>query len=129
MADGKLVLLVEDDPDARAVGVSALTQLGCRVLEAADADSALDLLAEHPDVAVLFTDIGPPGLNGRQLADEARRRMPNLKVLRTTGYARNAIVHRGVLDAGIDLLSKPFTTAELGRKLPEIFPRALQGVK
>lgn len=118
------MLLVEDDPDVRAVGVSALTQLGYRVLEAADADSALEILAEHPDVAVLFTDVGLPGLNGRHLADETRRRMPNLKVLHTTGYARNAIVHRGVLDAGIDLLSKPFTTDELGRKLQEIFQRA-----
>lgn len=70
MADEKLVLLVEDDPDVRAVGVSALTQLGYRVLEAADADAALDRLAEHPDVAVLFTDVGLPGLNARQLAAE-----------------------------------------------------------
>jgi hypothetical protein len=67
---------------------------------------------------------GLAGLNGRQLADEARRRMPNLKVLYTTGYARNAIVHRGGLDAGIDLFSKSFTTDELGRKLQEIFRRA-----
>jgi CheY-like chemotaxis protein len=94
------------------------------VLEAADSDSALDMLTKHPDVAVLFTNIGLAGLNGRQLADEARRRMPNLKVLYTTGYARNAIAHRGVLDAGINLLSKPFTTDELGRKLQEIFRRA-----
>jgi CheY-like chemotaxis protein len=118
------VLLVEDDPDVRDFGVCALRQLGYRVLDASDADTASHLMVEHPDIALLFTDVGLPGRNGRQLADEAPRCIPDLKVLYTTGYARNAIVHHGVLDAGVDLLSKPFTTDALARKLEEIFRRA-----
>jgi CheY-like chemotaxis protein len=61
-----------------------------------------------------------PGLDGRRLADEAKRRAPALKVLYTTGYARNAIVHNGILDAGVDLIGKPFTTEALGRKLEQV---------
>jgi CheY-like chemotaxis protein len=93
------------------------------VLEAADASAALTLLEEHSEVALLLTDVGLPGLNGRQLAEEARRRVPNLRVVYTTGYARNAIVHHGRLDPGVDLLSKPFTTEALGRKLQEVLLR------
>jgi len=66
----------------------------------------------------VFTDIGlPGGMNGRQLADEARRRRPALKVLFTNGYARNAIVHHGRLDPGLDLIVKPFDYAALAAKL------------
>jgi len=121
--NGETVLLVEDDPDVREFSASALTFLGYRVLEAAEAGIALRILSEHPDVAILLTDVVLPGLNGRQLADEARRRAPNLKVVYTTGYARNAIVHHGVLDRGVDLLVKPFTTDGLGRKLQEVLQR------
>jgi CheY-like chemotaxis protein len=63
------------------------------------------------------------GLNGRQLAEQARQRVPRLKVVYMTGYARNAIVHHGVFDAGVDLLGKPFTTEGLGRKLQEVLRR------
>jgi G3E family GTPase/CheY-like chemotaxis protein len=122
--EGKLVLLVEDDPDVREFGASALKTLGYRVLEAADADTALTALTERSDISLLFTDVGLPGLNGRQLADQARRHIPDLKVLYTTGYARNAILHRGVLDAGVELLVKPFTIDGLGRKLKDILQRA-----
>jgi PAS domain S-box-containing protein len=121
--NGETVLLVEDDVDVREFGASALAHLGYRVLEAVDASTALDLLVEHSEVTLLLTDVGLPGLNGRQLADEARRRLPNLKVVYTTGYARNAIVHHGVLDAGVDLLAKPFTSEGLGRKLQEVLRR------
>jgi CheY-like chemotaxis protein len=117
------VLLVEDDADVREFSVSALSHLGYRVLEAVDASMALTILDQHPDIALLLTDVGLPGLNGRQLADEARRRIPTLLVVYTTGYARNAIVHHGVLDAGMDLLPKPFTTDGLGRKLQEVLRR------
>jgi PAS domain S-box-containing protein len=111
------VLLVEDDPNVREFSANALEHLGYRVHEAADAAAALDLLAQHPEVRLLFTDVGLPGLNGRQLAEEAMRRAPNLKILFTTGYARNAIVHHGILDYGVELLAKPFTVASLGQKL------------
>ena len=68
---------------------------------------------------LLFTDVGLPGMNGRQLADEARKRRPDLKVLFTTAYARNAIVHHGRLDAGVRMIGKPFTYADLAAKVRE----------
>ncbi len=121
--NGETVVLVEDDAEVREFSASALAHLGYRVLEAAEASTALKILAEHSEIALLLTDVGLPGLNGRQLADEAPRRVPRLKVIYTTGYARNAIVHHGVLDAGVDLLAKPFTTDGLGRKLQEVLRR------
>src|SRR5271166_1593683 len=117
------VLLVEDDEDVRLFGVEALQTLGYSVLQAADGETALRILDEHPEIALLFTDVGLPGLNGRKLAEEARRRSPRLKILYTTGYTRNAIVRNGILDAGVDLLGKPFTTEALGRKLEQILGR------
>jgi PAS domain S-box-containing protein len=123
---GETVLLVEDDGDVRDFSTAALSHLGYRVLEAADPAAALALLAQHPETALLFTDVGLPGRSGRQLADEARRRVPGLKILYTTGYARNAIVHHGLLDAGVHLLPKPFTIDGLGRKLQEVL-RAPRG--
>jgi CheY-like chemotaxis protein len=115
------VLVVEDDEDVRCYSSDSLRDLGYSVLEASTARSALQMLVSHPAIAVLFTDVGlPGGVNGRQLADEARKRHPNLKVLFTTGYARNAIVHEGRLDPGVELLTKPFTQAALSEKLRDI---------
>ncbi len=124
ICDGRApVLLVEDDDDVRSFGIEALKILGYDVFQAAEGQSALRILDAHPEIALLFTDVGLPGLNGRKLAEEARRRAPGLKILYTTGYARNAIVHNGILDAGVDLLGKPFTTEALGRKLEQIMGR------
>jgi len=120
---GETVLLVEDDDDVREFTVGALAQLGYRVLHAGDSTTALDLLAQHPEVDLLLTDVGLPDMDGRRLAEEALRRLPSLKVLYTTGYARNAIVHHGVLDPGVDLLAKPFTTDGLAHKLQEVLRR------
>jgi len=118
----RLVLVVEDDDDVRAHAVAILNELGYSVLEAADGASALRTLEAQPGVRLLFTDVGlPGGLNGRQLADEARRRYPQLLVLFTTGYARNAIVHQGRLDPGVELITKPFTFAALATKVGAIF--------
>ncbi|HEX6795660.1 MAG TPA: CHASE sensor domain-containing protein [Casimicrobiaceae bacterium] len=118
----RLVLVVEDDADVRAHAVGILDELGYAVLEAADGGTALQTLDAHPGIELLFTDVGlPGGLNGRQLADEARRRYPNLLVLYTTGYARNAIVHQGRLDPGVDLITKPFTFAALATKVNAVF--------
>jgi len=118
----RLVLVVEDDDDVRAHAVGMLNELGYSVLEAGDGAAALQALDAHPDVKLLFTDVGlPGGLNGRQLADEARRRYPKLLVLYTTGYARNAIVHQGRLDPGVDLITKPFTFAALATKVNAVF--------
>jgi CheY-like chemotaxis protein len=112
--------LVEDDEDVREYTSAALTALGYRVFEAGEAVAALRVLDEHSEIALLLTDVGLPGMNGSRLAQEARSRLPNLKVLYTTGYARNAIVHHGLLDAGVQLLPKPFTVDTLGRKIRDV---------
>jgi signal transduction histidine kinase len=118
------VLVVEDDQDVRAHSTEVLRELGYRVLEAGEGDTALSLLATDPAIKLLFTDVGLPGaLNGRQLAEEARRRRPDLRVLFTTGYARNAIVHQGRLDPGVDLIVKPFTYASLAAKIRLVLDR------
>jgi len=115
------ILVVEDDEDVRGYSVEALCELGYRVVEASDGPAALRLLETDSDIDLLFTDVGLPGsLNGRQLADEVRRRHPSLKVLFTTGYARNAIVHQGRLDPGVDLIVKPFTYAALATKVRRV---------
>jgi PAS domain S-box-containing protein len=103
------ILVVEDDADVRIYSVESLRELGYVVLEAENARAALQLIEHHPEIRVLFTDIGlPGGQNGRQLAEAARKLRPTLKVMFTTGYARNAIVHGGRLDPGVELLTKPF---------------------
>jgi PAS domain S-box-containing protein len=111
------ILLVEDHADVRAYATSTLGHLGYRVLEARDANDGLAVLAAHPEVSLLFTDVGLPGMNGRQLAEQARRMRPGLKVLFATGYARDALAHRGILDADVHLLPKPYTVEALARKL------------
>lgn len=114
------ILVVEDDPRVLEYSCSALKTLGYRALQAETADAALRILEGDPSVSVLFTDVGLPGMNGRELAKEAQRRKSGLKVLFTTGYARNAVVHQGLLDVGAELLPKPFTVASLARKLRQI---------
>ncbi|MCR5883818.1 response regulator [Rhizobacter sp. J219] len=89
------------------------------MVEADGAAAALKLLDAHPDIALLFTDVVMPEVNGRKLADEARRRRPGLKVLYTTGYSRNALMHNGTLDTGVHLLGKPFTIEELAARIRE----------
>ena len=114
------ILVVEDDDDVRIYSTEGLRELGFTVLEAHDGASALRVLELHPEVVLLFTDVGLPRMNGRQLADEARRRKPGLRVLFTSGYARNAIVHQGRLDPGVELLTKPFTRAELAARVRDV---------
>jgi len=114
------VLVVEDEPTVRSFGVSALGELGYRPIEAENPADALELLDLHPEIDILFTDVVMPDMNGRQLADAALKRRPDLKVLFTTGYTRNAVVHNGVLDAGVHLLSKPFTIDQLGTALKHV---------
>jgi len=120
----RIILVVEDDDDVRAHAVAMLRELGYGVLEAVDGASALAILDSQPVVHLLFTDVGlPNGMNGRQLADEALRHRPRLRVLFTTGYARNAIVHQGRLDAGVELITKPFTFAALADKVHRIISK------
>jgi CheY-like chemotaxis protein len=113
----ELVLVVEDDPAMRQFSVDALTELGYRVMAADGAAMALRFLEAHPEIVLLFTDVVMPDMNGAKLAEQVRRRWPDLKVLFTTGYTRNAVVHNDVLDPGVELISKPFTLEELAAKL------------
>ncbi|HSU05417.1 MAG TPA: ATP-binding protein [Acetobacteraceae bacterium] len=115
---GETVLVVEDESGVRGYVIETLTELGYRVLAAADASAGLRLLNEHHGTKLLFTDVVlPGGMNGRQLADEARRRNRGLKVLFTSGYARDAIVHNGRLDPDVQLIMKPFAFASLAAKV------------
>jgi CheY-like chemotaxis protein len=111
------VLVVEDDNELRSYTVETLSELGYRVMQAPNADAALEILDRRDDIDLLFTDVVMPGINGRQLADEAVRRRPGLKVLFTTGYTRNAIVHHGRLDPGVEMIGKPFSFDELGTRI------------
>jgi signal transduction histidine kinase/CheY-like chemotaxis protein len=121
----EVILVVEDEAEVRDFVVDMLRELGYDVVEAATGDTALQALEARGDIKLLFTDVGlPGGLNGRQLADEALRRRPDLKVLYTTGYARNAIVHQGRLDPGVELINKPFTYSALAQRVREILDTA-----
>ncbi|MBB3936419.1 PAS domain S-box protein [Aureimonas phyllosphaerae] len=113
----ELILVVEDDESVRRVTIEAVQELGYRTLEAEGAAEALRLLAQRADIDLLFTDVVMPDIDGRMLAEEARRARPDLRVVFTTGYTRNAIVHHGVLDAGVRLLTKPFSLEDLAMKL------------
>ena len=112
-----IILVVEDEAGVRKMTVDAIRELGYAAISAQTPREALRQLESHPDVALLFTDIVMPEMNGRVLSDMALARQPNLKVLYTTGYTRNAVVHNGVLDAGTALIQKPFTLEQLALKL------------
>jgi PAS domain S-box-containing protein len=118
----EVVLVVEDNADLRGYAVSAVRSFGYRALSAPCAKTALKLLETRPDIALLFTDIvfkeGPSGL---QLADLARRRRPDLRVLLTSGYLGDRAVGERSHQAGTFTIGKPFRAADLGRKLAEIF--------
>ena len=114
-----IILVVEDEATVRNMTVASLRELGYTVVHAPSAEDALPLLESHPDISLLLTDIVLPGLNGRQLADHATARMPHLKVLFTTGYTRNAIIHNGIVDPGLAFLAKPFTLAQLANKVDQ----------
>ncbi|HZZ60839.1 MAG TPA: ATP-binding protein [Roseiarcus sp.] len=103
------VLVAEDDGEVRAYVVETLERLGYQVLGASGADEALEVMHNSDRVDLLLTDVVMPGASGRKLAEEAKRLQPDLKVLFMTGYSRNAIVHQGRLDPGVDLIQKPLT--------------------
>ena len=116
----ELVLVVEDDERVRVGSVESLRELGYRVIHADGGEAALALLEKHGDVSLLFTDIVMPGMSGRKLAEEAAARRPQLKVLYTTGFTRNAVVHNGKLDPGVNFLAKPFTLDQLAAKVRDV---------
>lgn len=113
----EIILVVEDDEQVRRLVVQMLHELEYGVFEARDGAEALQLLDEHPEISLLFTDVVMPDMDGRQLADRAKQAHPALKVLFTTGYTRNAIVHNGMLDPRVHLLPKPATFEQLSSKI------------
>jgi signal transduction histidine kinase len=120
-ASGESILVVEDNDDVRAFTATLLRQLGYRVTAAADGRAGLAALEQLGEIDLLFTDVGlPEGMSGRALAQEVRRRLPRTKVLYTTGYARNSIIHHGRLDPGVELILKPFTQASLAAKIRDV---------
>ncbi len=125
---GETLLVVEDDPNVRALTVRMLERLGYHVLVAEDGPAALRVLGENPHVDLLFTDIVlPGGMNGSELARRARETLPELGVLYTSGYTENAIIHHGRLDPGVELLEKPFTRAALAQRISTLLGDPVAG--
>jgi CheY-like chemotaxis protein len=122
---GEVVLVLEDEEMVRDFAVAVLEEAGFRPLPAAEGESALALLRDTPDVRLLFTDVVLSGaMNGRRVADLAREMRPGLPVLFTTGYTRNAIIHHGRLDEGVNLLGKPYTAAALVQRVRALLDAA-----
>ncbi|HUM91823.1 MAG TPA: ATP-binding protein, partial [Candidatus Competibacter sp.] len=115
---GETILVVEDDPGVRLFAVNALRGLGYKPVQAEDAAAALQVLETTPDILLLFTDIVMPGeMDGVKLAEEAQRRYPHLRVLYTSGYTEHALIGNGHQVAGVEVLTKPYRKADLGKKL------------
>jgi CheY-like chemotaxis protein len=117
---GETVLVVEDEPVVRSLIVEVLEDLGYRTLEAADGPEGLKILQSRRRIDLLITDMGLPGLNGRQLADAARERRRDLKVLFITGYAENATLAAGFLEPGMQMITKPFAVDALAQRIRSI---------
>ena len=116
----EIVLVVEDEERVRNYSVEALRDLGYTVVHASSGPEALKLIDAGQDVTLLFTDVVMPDMTGRQLADAAVEKLPKMKVLYTTGYTRNAVVHNGVLDPGTNFLPKPFGIDQLAAKVRSV---------
>lgn len=115
------ILVVEDDPLVRQHVTGQLKTLGYQVHACSNAEDAIDVIMQLPDIDLLFTDVVMPGsMNGRQLADATRNLRPDIKVLFTSGYTENAIVHHGRLDRGVHLLNKPYRRQELAAKVRKV---------
>jgi PAS domain S-box-containing protein len=116
-ATGETVLVVEDEPVVRGVIIEMLHDQGYRVLEAVDGPSGLRLLRLNERIDLLVTDVGLPGMNGRQLADQARETRPGLKILFITGYAENVAIADGFLQPGMEMITKPFDLDNLSQRV------------
>lgn len=117
------VLVIEDEPAVRALVVDVLGDLGYRVIEAVDGPSGLELLRDGEEIDLVISDIGLPGLDGRQVIEAARQGRPDLKVLFMTGYAENATAAAGFLDPGMALITKPFSVEGLIGRIQETLGR------
>ncbi len=120
---GEVVLVVEDEAAVRDLVIDVLDELGYRTLDAADGQAGLRLLQSQARIDLLVTDVGLPGLNGRQLADAAREQRPELKVLFMTGYAENATIANGFLDPGMEMITKPFAVEALATRIRDMIAR------
>jgi PAS domain S-box-containing protein len=116
-ATGETVLVVEDEPIVRGVILEMLEEQGYRTLEAVDGPSGLQILRDHERIDLLVTDVGLPGMNGRQLADQARETRPELKILFITGYAESVAISEGFLQAGMEMITKPFDLDHLSQRV------------
>jgi CheY-like chemotaxis protein len=118
---GETILLVEDDEDVRAYLVETLRELDYSVLPAHDAISGLGYVKQvDTRIDLLLTDVVLPGMSGRELAHQAQLMRPGLKVLFMTGYSRNAVVHQGRLDPGVQLIQKPITQDQLAARIRDL---------
>jgi signal transduction histidine kinase/ActR/RegA family two-component response regulator len=118
---GETILVVEDNKEVRATAVEILGSLGYRALEAANGHQALEKFIQHPDIALVFSDVMlPGGLLGATLATKLRERCPGLKVLLTTGFTESSIMHRGLLDGSLEVLNKPYKVEDLARRVRAI---------
>ncbi|MGE8064279.1 ATP-binding protein [Pseudomonas sp. NPDC089569] len=118
--NGETVLIVEDDPAVRVLVCTVLGELGYAFVEAGDADGAMPILDSAQRIDLMISDVGLPGMNGRQLAEIGRQYRPGLKVLFITGYAEHAAVRGGFLDPGMQMITKPFTFDLLTAKVREM---------
>jgi len=116
-ATGETVLVVEDEPVVRGVILEMLHEEGYRTLEAVDGPSGLRILRTNGRVDLLITDVGLPGMNGRQLADQARETRPRLKILFVTGYAESVAISEAFLQPGMEMITKPFDLDHLSRRV------------
>ncbi len=117
---GEVVLVVEDEPVVRGLIVEVLRELGYRAIEASDGPKGLEILQSRQRIDLLITDIGLPGLNGRQVADGGRVSRPGLKILFMTGYAENAALASGFLEPGMAMITKPFAMDVLASRIREM---------
>jgi CheY-like chemotaxis protein len=113
------VLVVEDNPHVREHTCELLRELGYQVIEAEDGASALRLIERTETISLLFTDVGLPGMNGRELAELARRRRPDIRILYTTGYARDLASQKARAGHSAQVVTKPYTYADLAAKVRE----------
>ena len=120
-------MVVEDDPSVRLIVLDVLEELGYRAIEAADARTAIPMLQSDRRIDLLISDVGLPGMNGRQLAEIARETRPDLRILFITGYAENAAVRSGFLDHGMDMMTKPFAIDALATKIREMLGMSVRG--
>lgn len=120
LTGSETILVVEDEAAIRALAATFLKEAGYRVLDAVNAEHALRIVRAHGDgISLLLTDVVMPGMSGRQLAEKICAERPEIRVLYMSGYTDDVLIHRGVLEAGISILEKPFSRISLLQKVRE----------